>query len=474
VTTQILSPPVLQESNKKLYVSCIKWGTTILAPSMIILACFYGGLSKEVAYFLGLTACAVCMWATGVMPSNLVAMMLPVSYILVGVGTPHDMLVSWTAPMGWLVLGGLLTGLVLSHTGLAKRIALWSLHKTSGSMFTLLCGLLLVGFIIAPLLPTALGKGILMSVICIGICDAAKYAPKSREASVIMLAGFLASTAPRMGLYTGGGDVTLALELMKSTGVALTWGDYFIQNYVPNIVYCVCSMLLLLPVLRPKQNINTRSYVESQYRQIGTISTIEKRAVCLFIILTALMMTDKYHGINAGWTIMLIGFISFIPGLGLVDKKQLETLKLGPVFFVVGCMAVGAGAKVTGVDKLIAAQLLPLLSGKGELFTIVSTYLSATTLKFLLTPVAAAGAFTVPLVEIARSLGMNPLGLIYTFIYGLDQFVLPYEYAVLLVYYATGYVSLSSIVKFFTARLFMTLILLVIVFYPYWKLAGAI
>lgn len=70
--------------------------------------------------------------------------------------------------MGWMILGGLMTGLVLQHTGLARRIALWALHVTGSSFRRLLWGILLAGFIIAPLMPTSTGKCILLGIICIG------------------------------------------------------------------------------------------------------------------------------------------------------------------------------------------------------------------------------------------------------------------------------------------------------------------
>lgn len=446
-----------------------------LALAIALFAFSYSmGLSYKGSAFLGVTMLAIALWGFNLLHEGLVAVMLPIGYILLGVGTPKQLLSPWTQPMGWLVLGGLMTGLVLMHTGLARRIALWSLHITGGSFTRLLWGLLLAGFIIAPLMPTALGKGILISIICIGICDALEFAPRTREASIILMAGYIATSAPRLGLYTGGGEVTLAMQLLASAGIHISWIDYFIQCYLPNIIYSICSLAVLILIMRPNNTINARTYLEEQFAKLGPMSVKEKKATAIFVLLVILMMTDKYHGIDIGWIMMLVGFACFLPGLHLVDSKRFASLNMTSVLFVVGCMSIGAGAQATGVDKLCAESLSPLLQGTGELTTMITAYLAGIGVNFLLTPVAGVSTFTVPLAELTNSIGISPFAPVYSFLYGLDQYVLPYEYAVFLYFFSTGYIHLKHLIQVFAVRAIITFILLIAVFYPFWKLTNAL
>lgn len=452
----------------------IKWSISLALCSAVFAACKMHEFASPACWFFTVTLMAICMWGFDLLNDGLVAVMLPIGYILTGVGTPKQALAPWTAPMGWLVLGGLMTGLVLMHTGLARRIALWSLYITGGSFVRLLWGVLLAGLIIAPLMPTVLGKSILLSIICIGICEALGFKEQTREASTVMMAGYIAASAPRLGLYTGGGEITLGLQLLDSVGVPLSWFEYLAQSYLPNLVYCVLSVVVLLVVMRPKTKVNARAYVEEQYAELGPMSWREKKATVLFAILTILMMTDKYHGINVGWIMMVVGFAGFLPGIDLVDSKKFDTLKLTSVLFVVGCMCIGAGAQAAGVDTIIAQALLPLLSGSSELLTLISSFFAGIGLNFLLTPVAGVSTFTIPIAEIARSLNMNPLGPVYAFMYGLDQYILPYEYAAFLFFFVTGYIKFKYLLQVFAARAVMAFILLIVCFYPYWKLTGAV
>ena len=434
---------------------------------------YYNGLPTATSWYLCLTMCAICLWATDLIPGNMVAMMLPIAYILAGVGSPAVILKSWTSPMGWLIIGGLVMGLILNHTGLAKRIALWSLLQARGSFVLLLWGLMLVGVLITPLVPSAVSKGILMMIICMGICDAAGFEPKSRQAATVMLVGVMSIACPRIGFYTGSGDITLPLEIMKSLGATVTWGGYFVQNFIPSLVYSAAVVALIILVMRPKTDANLKDYVQQEYRALGPVSTAEKKAFALFITLVLLLLTDTIHGINPGWIMMILAFLSFIPGLGIVDRKQFDSMKLGSVFFVVGCMAIGIGAQATGLDKILSAAMLPLLQGQSELVTLLTTYGAAVGLKFALTPVAAASTFTAPIVDIATTLGINPQGMVYTFIYGLDQSILPYENAVYILYFATGYIAFKDFVKVTALKAFLAIAVLAAICYPYWKLTGA-
>lgn len=434
---------------------------------------YYNGLPPATSWYICLTMCAICLWATDFLPGNIVAMMLPIAYILAGVGKPEVILKSWSTPMGWLTIGGLVMGLILNHTGLAKRIALWSLLRAKGSFFLLLWGLMVVGVLITPLVPSVLSKSILMMIICMGICDAVGFEPKSRQAATVMLVGLMGIASPRLGFYTGGGDITLPLEIMNSLGVTVTWGGYFAQNFIPSVLYSALIVGMIILIMRPKTEANLKDYVEREYEALGPVSSREKRALGFFVLLVVLLFTDRYHGISPGWIMMVLAFLSFMPGLGIVDRKQFDTMKLGSVFFVVGCMAIGVGAQATGLDKILSAAMLPLLQGQSELFTTLSTYLASVGLKFALTPVAAASTFTAPLVDIAHTLGINPHGMMYTFIYGLDQSILPYENAVYILYFATGYISLKDFVTVTSVKAVLTILFLAAVCYPYWRLTGA-
>ena len=71
----------------------------------------------------------------------------------------------------------------------------------------------------------------------------------------------------------------------------------------------------------------------------------------------------------------------------------------------------------------------------------------------VLTPVAAATSLSVPMAEIATSLNLGIKPILYSFLYGLDQFFLPYELAPALIMFATGYVRVRYLIGIMLTRM---------------------
>ncbi|MGL5312765.1 MAG: hypothetical protein ACRC92_05930, partial [Peptostreptococcaceae bacterium] len=103
---------------------------------------------------------------------------------------------------------------------------------------------------------------------------------------------------------------------------------------------------------------------------------------------------------------------------------------------------------------------------------ITVSYISGILLNFLLTPLAAMSSFTIPLIQLGLENNINPYVMTYIFQVSLDQYLLPYEFAGLLLVYTSGYVSLSTLVKILIVRMFLGLVILLGIAYPWWNILG--
>lgn len=67
----------------------LKWIFSLLCAAVILAVCVVAGLSRPACWFFSLTVLAICLWGFSLLPDGLVAVMLPMGYILSGVGTPR-------------------------------------------------------------------------------------------------------------------------------------------------------------------------------------------------------------------------------------------------------------------------------------------------------------------------------------------------------------------------------------------------
>lgn len=464
-------PPVNTEQMSRS--ELIQWGIALFIPASVYYFTISYGFNLEQALFFTITSSALVLWALGLISDTIVAVTLPVAYVVLKVAPAPVVFSQWSSDTGWIVYGGVIIAAIMTQTGLARRIALWSMHITGGSFNRLLFGIVLAGFLIAPIIPSVMGKAALMAAICIGICEALDFKKESKEASAVILTGFISVAAAKNAFLTGGADVTMYVKLLtKHSNQVITWGDYFLHNFPIALIYAPLSLLVLIFVLRPKTTAESGAYVAEARKEQGPMCFNEKKASLLVLTLVALLMTDKWHGMSTGWVLILLSFVAFLPFVRLMDHKKLGKLPFGAVFFVVGCMSIGSVAKSTGVDMVLAGAIAPMLEGCSEMGSVLMAYLAGTILNFLLTPLAAFSAMTVPLTQLSLELGINPIPVMYSFSYGLEQYIFPYEYAVLLYFYSTGWVKLKHIMAVFAVRFVVALVLLLAVAMPYWKALG--
>lgn len=465
-------PPKIEANPKSSMKLWFQWLLALGFPLLFFLLPPTPVYTKQILNFLAVTLWAVFSWIFGLIPEVVVGFLLPVLYIVTGVATAQDAFSPWLTNVPWISFGGLILTAMMMSTGLAARIAYKAILITGGSYKRTLAGIMLGGLIVAPLIPSIVGKAALFAIIGVAVCQALQLEPQSKTASGIMLGAFLAVAGPKLSYLTGSGDTPLAMGLVaKVTGTMITWGEFALHNAIIGVVYSILALLILYATIKPDKQFDSVEVINARYQDLGPMTAQEKRAGILLILSLVLMATDFLHKIDVGWVLMMIAGLAFIPGVGVLKTEHLNKTNFSMVFFVSGAMSIGPIAAKAGIVKIMAGMLLPLLKG-GSLYTFVSVYFFGVVLKFFLTPLAATAMFISTIAEIALQLGIHPYLLVYVFKYGIDQYIFPYEYAVLLYVYSFGYMSLGSILKVMIPRVFVTALFLLFIAYPYWKLCG--
>ncbi len=450
----------------------IKWGINISIPILINFMGPNMGLPPLIATYLAVTVWAILGWILETLPENLIAILMPAFYVIFEVGNGKQIFSPWATEIPWLVVGGMMMGMIMMQTGLSKRIALWSIRVSGLSFIRVMVGLMLAGIIISPFVPSVMGKAAIVSVICLGICDALKLKPGSREGSTVLLVGFLSVACPKLAYLTGGGDIVIAMKLAgEVAGQPISWMEYFIHNFPLAIIYAILSFGIVILILRPKLSNDLSDYVNEEYSALGQVKTNEKKTLYIMASLLILMFTDKIHGVPSGYVLLFMGGVCFLPGIDLLDKDKLNKMNFGVIFFVVGSMCIGSAATAAGIDVWFADLIAPHLQGT-QTSSLIGFYAVGMVANFFLTPLAAVAALTGPFAQIAQAIDIPTNVATYCLIFGIDQYIFPYEYAVLLYFYSQGYMKIKHIILTLGARAIITVVFLLAVAIPYWKLLG--
>lgn len=455
--------------NKVNPVLLLQWLVVFLVPLVIMMIPTTELFTQPMKLFFVITTAGILILAFEFFDYGLAAMFIPAFYVLSGIVPAQTAYSGYVSNIPWLVLGALLLTEVLDETGLLKRIAYWCILKCGGTYKGVVWGIFCAGLILTLL--TSGSANFLLPALCYGICKSLGL-KKSPEAAVIMFAGCIStiSTTPLvykpafMGLALGG-----ARTVMPELGVS--WFGYFWHN-IPNIFFCILLIFLSFVVFRPKCAVDGTAYFRTEYAKLGKISPKETKAFALTIILLIFLLTTNLHHIAMEWGFVLLPWLFLLPGINCADAQTVRKVNFSMVLFVGSCLCIGSVSAALGVGSLISQTISPLLAGVSATGVIAIVWVLGFAVNFVLTPLAACGALSGPLTQIALDVGINPLVVIYTLIGSMDQLLLPYEYVSYAIFFAFGLMSTQHFVKFMAVKTCCHLVFLMLILVPWWKFVG--
>lgn len=464
-----------------LRITHLKWLLSLLIPAGAYFAVQTAvqadpSLNPHLPMFFAITLWAITVWATDILPAVPSAAAMTFLYLLCNVAPAPVIFGAWGAFLPWICFGARILSEALEQTGLTRRLALQLMHLVGATFTRIVVSLMTVGMFMAFLLPDIMCRVIIFVAIAHGLVMALELDPKSRISSAIIMAGFCSATSPGYGFLTGTEMSLIAMDQIKSIITIPTWGEYALANLPFIILYCCFSIFMCVKIIPGKEHIphedHLKEVVAERLRDMGPMTTQEWKLLILMICAITGLLTSKWHGLNGYFLYALIAICCYLPWIGLASFENVRKLNVGFLVFIVACLGMGSVAVHLGAAKWFASLVVPLIDGLSPIWLVLSSYLSAVAVNFMLTPLAAVSALSLPWAEIAQHVNMNPLPMLYSFLYGLDQYIFPYEYALYMYIFSTGYITPKHMFKGLGLRILFVAVILMLLQVPYWKLIG--
>ena len=443
----------------------IKWMVTILVPLSLFLVPVNETFTVSMRLFFVVTLLAIMVMAFELAPIIVPSLAFPLLYILTGLAKPNVAFSAWLSPSPWMTLAGLIMANILNSTGLLKRGAYWGVIKSGGTYKGILYALMVVGMVFNLFVP---GQALIpMALLTFSVCQALGL-EKSRASSGIMMAGFFGATIPMYFFYSSH-FVMFQSVGMSVTDVTISWAHFLFQN-LPLIPWAFIVIFMITKLLKPEREIAGKEGFQKELSAMGPMTVREKKAVVLCIAMIIMLVTNTVHNIQPAWILMMFVCISFLPGIGIGTKESVENVNYTFIFLVTGCMAIGEVSNSLGIGTWISNLLMPVMTHSSTTIVLVCAWLLAFVMNFILSPLAIASTFTVPLTQLALSLSMNPLPFYYAMIQGADQILLPYEWPYFMVFFSFGLITMKDFFKMYSAKLVASFLYFIVILIPFWHL----
>lgn len=450
----------------------IKWIFNIGVPLLIWLllpVTGEGGITQEIKTFLVITCAAVMMFALENINYFIPSLLLPFVYVLFNVTDAATAFRPWVQDTVWMALCVFILGNSLMRTGLLPRITYWCVIKLGGTYKGMVWGFTIAGMIACLLVAGANSLVLPLGFIIFGIVEALGLKEK-KAATGLFSAGIFGVCTTEYFIYSAN-NISVMFDSTSSITIEPNYVEFFLSNLI------FVPLLLLMPVMiikfmKPDEEFEGLEYFKQKRAELGPMTKDEKKIACILAVMLIYLFTVFFHGLSLSYGFILAVVLCYIPGINVGKMEDITTANYARTVFLATCICIGTVAGSLGLGDIIVNMVGPYMRGVHPIVLIMLVFLMAFAVNFVLTPLAAMGAFAMPLAEIAVSLGVNPMVIFCAFFQGVDNVILPYERSVIAAIYSFGGMALKDFAKINAIRSLFCLIYLLVLGVPFWMLTG--
>lgn len=450
----------------------IKWAITIIVTLAIFLIPTNDVYTKQMSLFFATTVFALFLMAFEFFDVIVVSIIMPISWIALGVANAATAMGGWVNTIIYMVAGAYFMANALSESGLLRRIALWIIAKTGGKWFGLLFGIFLAGVVVSIL--TFGMSYIIMATLCVGIIKSLDMPFKSKASAMICFACMLGCCSSRCFIYAPSTyAVVIAQGQLIDPTFNVTAVDAFTHN-IPMFFVSIITLAVVNKLWKVDITLQSTEYFKNELQIMGQMGTVEKKTAVFLVVFFTLLVTSPWTGLDANILFALMPWILLLPGVNVATTKSVKNMNWQNLFFIASCMGIGIVASSLGIGTIVANWATPLMQDTSLAGIFAIIFGITFVLNFLMTPMAIWALMTVPLCEIAMNLGISVRAIAYSLVMCSEALILPYEYVPYLVVYSFGMISMNDFVKINIYRCILYLLGFMVLQIPYWLFIGVI
>ena len=413
------------------------------------------------------------LWATGFIAEYLTALIFFTGAMLLNIAPPNIIFSGFASGAFWLIFGGLVLGVAINVTGLGKRIAASVANRLNQNYAQLICGLVFSSALSGLLMPSALGRVVLLVPIAVIIAEQFGMSKGSKGYTGVASAVVFGSFLPGFAILPANVPNMVLSGLSENLYQYLPlYGEYLLLHFpVLGIVKSLLLCLIIL-ILFP-DTISNGSQAKQQVT--GIMTNNEKLLALILLTMLGLWTSDFMHHIAPAWVAMTGACIVLMPYVNIVSPQLFQQkINFGSLFYIAGILGLGQLINYSGLGNALAKQcvsLLPLNIGHPFINYMSLSILSLVTGIFTTQP--GIPAVLTPFAdELAKVTGFSIHAVIMTQVVGFSQPLFAYQVPPLLIGMQMAGVSLLEAFKLCLFLVLASVVLLFPLDYLWWYAIG--
>ena len=441
-----------------------KWGVLVAAIVFCIL--FFmptpEGLSLEGQKAMAIFASALVLWVSNPFPAYITSLITIIMLTLTGAYEEKAVLGVFGLDVIWLMVCAFILTSVMIKSNFARRFALWMVTTFGKEAKWALLSLIVVNLGMAFLIPSTTARAAILLPIVMVLAEVYKANPgKSNFGKALMIQGVQANSVSTSGIMTATACNIMAVGFIKDmTGTEIYYTDWLMAALPIAIITLLGAWFVGLKMFPPENKTPCGDGIEglkSELKQMGRLTLNEKKAGAIFLIAILLWFSDKYHEAIFGFQIsttmvaIIVATIALLPKIGVIQWSEAK-IPWDLMIFSAGAYAAGTALEKTEAAQWLIQNLIDSmgLESMGPAMVYIIVVLIAMFSHFVFTSKTVRTTIVIPAaIALAQTMGMDPVGVglaaAITMTYSIT---LPPHAKPNLIYYSTGYFSVTDMLKY--------------------------
>ncbi|MHA1538744.1 MAG: SLC13 family permease [Alphaproteobacteria bacterium] len=418
-----------------------------------------------------ITLVAIALFATALIPEFFTAIVFMFAAVVLAIAPPKIVFSGFYSSAVWLVFGGLVIGYGVQSSGFGARIVRLMLRFFPPSYFGTITAIAGVGAVLSFLIPSAMGRVVLLVPIVLVLAETLGFRKGSRGYAGLVLAATASTTIPAFGILPSNvPNMALIGGAESIYNVSFTYGAYLALNYPVMGLLGLAGTIALLTLFfgdtpKPAPADETQAPWSREERVLGLV----------VLIALALWASDFLHGVSPAWVAMGAAIVCLLPRVGIMPPGIIATkLNLGPWFFVAGIIGMGAVVTQSGFGTTLAQSAiagLPFTQGGGAVN--FASLVGLGSVVGILTTLPASPAIMTPLAEtLAQATGWPLETVLLAQVPPWMAFPFPYQAPPIVVAMGLAGLTVGQVMRFLGPYLLFAIVVLLPLQYLWGNLLG--
>lgn len=370
------------------------------------------GLDESAIRALGVLSWAIFWWIFNVIPEYVTAIMMCTLFVILGLVPTEIAFASFSGSTFWMLLGALGLGVGIANSGLLVRTALVTLRLFPKTFKGQVLGLLGVGFITAPFVPSVTAKVIMMGPVSMAMSDALGYKRKGREASALFLAMFTGVRNMQPVFLSASVMGYLLLGMYPASIQAqFNMGYWFLCALPWAVVMSILNYLSIIIRYKPKKEKKVDTdYINEQIVSLGPMSSKEKIMLLITLLTVLMWATEPWHGI-ASHLVALSGLCLTL-AFNVFNREEFRSLiTWDSLIFICAVMNLSPVFETLHINGWIVSLFGPVmqqLTVNPWLFIVGISVIIILVRFIIISEMAFMSIFMVFLIPLVMQAGINP------------------------------------------------------------------